>query len=143
MPDKAISQLTATTTLATTDIIPVVAGSTTSKITIENLFKNVPSLEVSGSVKLKNSASVSGSNISLTEFSSVLENLTGSVLNLTLPAGSNGLLKSLVVSSAVSNIVVSITNGVGVATLTFTSAGQAATLFYNDGWYVLSKNGAV
>lgn len=142
MPDKAISQLSATATLATTDVVPVVAGTTTSKITVDNFFKNAPSIEVSGPVKLKNAATTSSGNISLTEFATVLENVSGIASNLTLPIGTNGLLKSLVAGNINADIVVHITDGNGVADLTFTSFGQAAILYYQDGWYVLSKNGA-
>jgi molybdopterin-binding protein len=142
MPDKAISQLSATTTLATTDLIPVVAGTTTSKITADNFFKSAPTIEVTGLVKFKNAATVSSGNISLTEFCSVLENVTGIATNLTLPAGTNGLLKSLVSGNVNANVVVSVTGGVGVVNLTFTATGQAANLYYQNGWYVLSKNGA-
>lgn len=142
MPDKAISQLSATTTLATTDVIPVVAGTTTSKITVDNFFKNAPSIEVNGPVKFKNAATTSSGNISLTEFVTVLENASGLAINLTLPVGTNGQLKSLVAGNITADVVVSVTGGNGVASLTFTSLGQAVNLYYQNGWYVLSKNGA-
>lgn len=138
MADKKISELVSATVVNGVDFFAFVQGGTTLKMDFTTLFSKLPQTPI---VLQPHEAPVSGALSTATK-NSLVSSAAGTT-NYTLAAGTSGLKKTIVCSSmAGTNAVVTVTGGTGVASLTFTAAGQSADLeCINNTWYVLGSHG--
>lgn len=147
MADKKVSELTASTSVSITDVLPIVQGSVTKKITPVVLFGNIPTdIKYAGIlVETGTPDTVQTGAISLTTAITYLSNVTTGTTSTTLADGAQGQEKTLCMTVRTTNDVDVIpTNLVGVATkLTFAEVGQTAKLkFMNGSWHIMSVYGA-
>lgn len=140
MADKKISELTAATSVNTTDLMILVQGASTNKVDIDTFFAGVPRRVV---VSEASEAPASGA-LATNKLVSKVASATGTT-NYTLASGTHGMEKIIVCSSmAGTDAVVTVTGGVGVTTITFNGAGDSVHLRNIDAsWYVISSNSVV
>ncbi len=145
MADKKISELTAATSVSTTDVVPIVQGTTTKKITATVLFENIPSSIKYAGICAEVGApdTVQSGAISTVTAITYLSNITTSSMIVTLADGIQGQEKTLLMTvKTTDNIVLTCTHS-SFTNITFTGINQTAKLkFMNDKWNILSVYGA-
>lgn len=147
MADKKISELTAATSVSSTDVVPIVQGTVTKKITPTVLFGNIPGDVKYAGISIENGTpdTVQTGAASVTTAITYLSNITTGVTAVTLADGVQGQKKTFVMTVRDShNMELTPTNLMGPATkITFSEIGQTAVLkFMNNAWCVLSVYGA-
>ena len=147
MADNRVSQLNEATSAGTADVFLIVQGGASKRITKANIFKSLESLDVVGQVldkKTFESLSNSGA-ISTTLHTTFLSNNAAmSTLAMTLAAGVSGMTKVISCSANLGTITLTVTNGSGFSTITFSAAVSAVTLHYvNAHWVVIGSNNVV
>ena len=145
MADKKISELTAATSVSTTDVVPIVQGTTTKKITPVVLFENIPSSVKYAGVCVETGTPdvVSSGAISVTTAITYITNITTSVMTVTLADGVQGQEKTILMTIRdTHNMTLTCTNS-SFTNITFNGIGQTAKLkFMNSKWHILSVYGA-
>jgi hypothetical protein len=139
MADKKISQLATASTVNTGDVFPLVQAGSTLQCSIATLLANLPSLPT----VVQTPESPSSGALSLSIETSLVTSATG-VTNYTLAAGTNGQAKMIAAQTmgGSASVVVTITSGTNIATVTFNAAGQSASLKNIGGyWFVKSVGG--
>ena len=138
MADKKISELSSAVTVNTTDYFPIVQGGTTLKLDMAKFLANLPAQPivvqvqespVSGALSTSNRVSLVTSTIGQTAY--------------TLAAAAHGTKKLIAAQTmgAGATAVVTVTNGTGVVTLTFDTAGDSVQLESINGyWFVVGNN---
>lgn len=144
MADKKISELVAATTIAATDILPIVQTNSTKKVSISTLFNNIPTnIKYSGIKVETGTPDIPTTNIAIDTAISYLVNTTASAINLSLANGIQGQEKTLIATNITANVLVTPTNFANGTSIIFTNTGQTAKLlFVNSKWYILSIYGA-
>lgn len=146
MADQKISELTAATSIASTDIIHLVSGSANKKITAANLFSDVPTpisfsdkVSVTGSETLVAAGAVSvATNITL------LSNPSSDGV-LSIAAGVEGQIKIILMIANSGGHTLTL-DGATLAhdTVSFDALGDTATLIYtNNKWYMIGGSATV
>lgn len=147
MADKKISELTAATSVSTTDVVPIVQGTVTKKITPVVLFGNIPTdIKYAGIiVETGTPDTVQSGAVSVLTAITYLSNITTSDTTVTLADGIQGQEKTFVCTvRTTNNIVLTPTNLAGASTtITFSAVGQTCKLkFMNNEWCIMSVFGA-
>lgn len=141
MADLKISELNSATTIATSDYFVVVQGGVTKKTTAENLLLNFPVSPVCREIP----ETISSGVVSISKMVSVISSSSETNINFTLPAGTNGMNKEIVVSllQPLSTATISVVDGSGFVSVTFNEVGQTLSLKNISGkWYIMSIKGA-
>jgi len=142
MADKKISELQATTSVSTTDVLPIVQNLTTNKITVGTLFSHVPGdIKYSGVLaSLTTPETITSGAVSVLTPITFVSNETGIDITTTLANGScANFEKTIIASTLTTNKVLVTCTGAGFTTLSFNSIGASAKLiFTNNKWYILS-----
>lgn len=130
MADLRISQMPAAASLEAADILPVVQGGVNKFATLEVLEQ---SLSISNPTYELVTAPAA---LSPTGFS-VLQSGPSDVLNVLMPAGSPLGNKVIVADTALSQINVSVPDGMGFNQISMLLAGASAELvFINGRWFI-------
>jgi len=134
-----VSALTTATTLNGGDFLMLVQQGTSLKCDLNTLAQKLPSRVV---VLEASEAPATGALATNKLVSKIT--ITAVAAAYTLAAGTHGMEKQIVCSTAAGatpTAVVTVTSGVGVATLTFNALGDTALLKNVDGlWYVMATN---
>lgn len=140
MADKKLSQLTSATVLNAADYILLTQSGQSLKIDIQTFLKNLPTRPI-----LLEAAEGPASGALSTVLLTSKVTPAGAPTNYTLAAGTNGLEKVIVCETFTSGTaVVTVTDGKGFSTLTFSAVGDACSLRNVNGyWYVLGNNSVV
>lgn len=120
MADIKISQLPEVSSLSPSDVLPSVASSVTSKITVQNLASTIPqvSSSISASYAITASYALNGGGSSTPAFPYTgSARITGSlnVIGDSITTGSYKLTGSLIISDAVGSVLISTKNSNSVA----------------------------
>lgn len=137
--DKKISELNVAGTLATTDTMVLVQGSSTNRIDVDTFFGTVPRRIV---VKEVPEALTTSGAISTTK---LYTKLTANTTVYTLAAGTHGMEKIIVCNVlTASTAVITVTGGAGFTTVTMNAVGDAVKLVNIDSiWYIVGQNSVV
>ncbi len=146
MANKKITQLTDLgSSVATEDILHIIDNPSVSpinkKITVGNLFANVPGL-----LNLSQTPETITSSTAIDISKVVTLISTGSAaIALTLADGSNGQLKFLTMTvDGGGDAVITPTNLLGGSVLTFADVGDSVILlFTGSNWVIMSNNGVI
>jgi hypothetical protein len=146
MANKKITQLTDIgSSVATEDILHIIDNPSVSpinkKITVGNLFANVPGL-----LNLSQTPETITSSTAIDISKVVTLISTGSAaIALTLADGSNGQLKFLTMTvDGGGDAVITPTNLLGGSVLTFADVGDSVILlFTGSNWVIMSNNGVI
>jgi hypothetical protein len=146
MANKKITQLTDLgSSVATEDILHIIDNPSVSpinkKITVGNLFANVPGL-----LNLSQTPETITSSTAIDISKVVTLISTGSTgIALTLADGSNGQLKFLTMTvDGGGDAVITPTNLLGGSVLTFADVGDSVILlFTGSNWVIMSNNGVI
>lgn len=141
--DKKISELTPATSIAKTDLLVVVQGSTTNQSSVDTFFSSVPrQMTITEAVETPASGA-----LALNKQTSVV-NSAGGTINFTLAAATHGVEKEIVCSTMSGGspvCIVTVSSGAGFTTLTFTGAGAvgytAKLKYITNKWYVIGSRG--
>lgn len=150
MADAKVTELTAATSAAASDLLYIVDGTSSKKITISNLFKTVATpTAFTDVVAVQDSETVSGTyatSINTTTNVTYLEDWTQGG-NVTLLAGAqDGQIKMVVMTTNSNNVSIAITGTRHPQTVTFSNPGDAASFIYNSTtghWYFIGGSAAV
>ena len=145
MADAKLSELTAATSAAGTDVLYTVQGSDSKKTTVATLFADVAT-PVSFSDKISitdtNTQTAPGA-ISLTTNTTFLSNFDSSG-NCTLAAGAEGQLKIVIMTANTGAQTVTLQDSTIQNDISFDAAGETATLLYtNSKWYFIGGTATV
>ena len=151
MADKKITQLTDLgTTIDSADLFHVVddpAGTPINKkITAANVFNNIPSWL--GLKQASQTLTADGSTTLVANLTSAVTeiNCTSASSAVTLAAGSEGQIKTILNSSTSGSnpLIITPTNMKGGVTVTITQRGRSVTLLYKSSyWYIIGGYGFV
>lgn len=139
MADLKISQLTAATSVQSSDTFVIARSGANYKVPISVLFNTIPTYI--GNSQNVEQISSSGA-ISVT--SSITEFATTAAINCTLAAGISGQEKILLFrNKIVGDVLITVPNSLGFDTITLTNTGNCVVLKYiGSTWVILSNNGA-
>jgi hypothetical protein len=145
MANKKITQLTDIgTTVSTVDLLHIIddpSGSPINKkLSIGNLFKNIPGLlNLAQTPETITSSGVMGIDKVISLISSGASNITSTLAN-----GGTGQLKFIVMTvDAGGDVTITPTSFINGTSMVFDSVGDSVLLLYTaSGWAVVSNNGA-
>lgn len=138
MADTKVSELTSATSVGGSDVFYVVQSNTSKKVTAATLFANAGNTILKGTTTLNGVQILATPGIidttkHITQFSS--DAAGGSV---SLPAGSDGQLKVLVMTATAGGAYTVVGNVANSANIVFNAIGDTATLLYtNNKWFMI------
>lgn len=149
MADAKVSELTAATSAAASDLLYMVDSTTSKKITIENLFGAVATpVAFNDVVAVGDKETVSGTfatTIGVATNVTYMEDWTQSG-NITISAGTDGQIKIVVMTTNSAGVTLTMTGSRQANTVTFNSAGDSGTFIYNSTtakWYFIGGSATV
>lgn len=146
MADQKISELTAATSIASTDIIHLVSGGANKKITAANLFSDVPTpTSFSDKVSITGSETlVSGGAVSVATNITLLTN-PSAASTLTIGEGVDGQVKIILMTANSGGHTLTLDDAnLAHDTVSFSALGDTATLIYtNNKWYMIGGSATV
>lgn len=132
MADRKVSELVEATSAAIADVFLMVQGGVSKRIAKANLFKNT--IETLTTVTI----------VDPTIDTTVIDNTAGNTLSLTLAAGTEGMMKTIILKANTGIITLTASNSVGFASIGFVAAGDTVTLHYAGSvWSIVGKNGVI
>ena len=145
MADAKLSELTAVTTAAATDILYTVRGSDSKKTTVATLFADVAT-PVSFSDKIAitdtNTMTAVGEIITTTNITFISN--PDSAGNFTIGDGVDGQLKIVIMTNNSGGHVCTLQGSTLAQDITLDAAGKTATLLYtNSKWYFIGGTATV
>jgi hypothetical protein len=145
MADAKLSELTAVTAAAGTDVFYTVQGSDSKKMTVATLFANVATpVSFSDKISITDTNTQTGAGaISVETNITFLSNFdTGG--NCTLAAGVEGQLKLVIMIANTGSHTVTLQDSTIENDISFDAAGETATLLYtNSKWYFIGGTATV
>lgn len=146
MADQKLSELTAATSIASTDTTYLVSGGASKKITVANLFAAIPTpVSFSDKIAITDTDTMSSAGtVSLTTNITYLSN-PASNGTLTIGGGSDGQIKIIMMTSnSTSRTLILDDSDLAHDTVTFSNVGDTATLIYtNSKWYFIGGTATV
>ena len=139
MADSKVSELTSATSLGGADVFYVVQSNTSKKITAAKVFENAANVTLKGSINLDPSVQTLGA-AGVIDLSKPVTHLVASASNgtLTLPMGTPGQVKILVMIASSGGTYNVYGNVAASANISFNNNGDTATLlFTNNKWYMV------
>tara|TARA_B100000497_G_C7530579_1_gene321800 strand:- start:124 stop:564 length:441 start_codon:yes stop_codon:yes gene_type:complete len=145
MADAKLSELTAATAAAGTDVLYAVQGSDSKKMTVATLFADVDTPVSFGdkiSITDSNTQTAAGA-ISLATNITFLSNFDAAG-NCTLAAGVDGQIKIVIMSANTGSHTITLQDSTIQNDISFDAAGESATLLYtNSKWYFIGGSATV
>jgi hypothetical protein len=145
MADSKLSELTAATTAASTDVLYLVNGSNSKKITVANVFANVATPVSFGdkiSITDTNTMTAAGEIITTTNITYISNPDADG--NFTLGSGVDGQIKIVIMTSNTGSRTCTLQGSTLANDIAFTAAGHSATLLYtNSKWYLIGGTATV
>lgn len=146
MADAKLSELTAATSVAATDTLYVVQSGSSKKVTAANVFGSISTPTVfSDKVSIGDHETLTAPALLSNDYNvHVLADVTTSG-TCTLPAGVDGQLKTIIMSSNANNVTVLVDDSdLGHDVITFSSAGATAILMYAASkWWMIGGTATV
>lgn len=139
MADSKVSELTSATSLGVSDLFYVVQSNTSKKITAAKVFENAANVTLKGNINIDSSVQALGAAgvIDLTKPVTQLS-IGASDGTLTLPTGTAGQIKILVMVASSGGTYNVFGNVAASANISFNNNGDTATLlFTNNKWYMI------
>lgn len=139
MADSKVSELTSATSLGGADVFYVVQSDTSKKITAAKIFENAANVTLKGNINIDPSVQTLGA-AGVIDLTKPVTHLIASASNgtLTLPVGTPGQVKVLVMTSSAGGTYNVYGNMAASANVSFNNNGDTATLlFTNNKWYMI------
>ena len=145
MADAKLSELTAATSAAASDVLYVVSGSDSNKITIANLFADVATpVSFSDSIAITdtNTMTAAGEMITTTNITYIDNPIADG--NYTIGDGVDGQLKIVIMTSNSGNRTCTMQGSTLARDVAFDRQGETATFLYtNSKWYFIGGTATV
>lgn len=149
MADSKVTAMNPATSVTPTDVLYLVKPNTSPydhKVTVANLFGGIPvpvvledDLILGGTVQVLNSAGAISVSTLVTRINS-----PDGAGTLTIPDGTDGQIKVIVMVSNAASHALTISSNIGHSSIVFNSAGDTATLMFMSGsWYFLGGTATV
>ena len=145
MADAKLSELTAVTAAAGTDVLYTVQGSDSKKTTVATLFADVATpVSFSDTIAITDTnTQTAPGTIILTTNITYLSNFSASG-NCTLEAGVDGQIKIVIMTANTGGHTVTLQDSTIANDIYFDAAGETATLLYtNSKWYFIGGTATV
>lgn len=139
MADSKVSELTSATSLGGADVFYVVQSNTSKKITAAKVFENAANVTLKGNINIDPSVQTLGA-AGVIDLTKPITQLSVGASNgtLTLPTGTPGQVKILVMVASSGGTYNVYGNVAASANISFDQAGDTATLlFTNNKWYMV------
>lgn len=145
MADAKLSELTAATSAAASDVLYVVSGSDSNKISIANLFADVATpVSFSDSIAITDTNTMTAAGEIITTTNITYISNPDADGNYTLGAGVDGQLKIVIMISNTGSRTCTLQGSTLANDIAFTAAGHSATLLYtNSKWYFIGGTATV
>lgn len=138
MADTKVSELTAATSVGGGDILYLVQSNTSKRLPVSTLFANAANVTLKGNVNLSGTQSLGTPGI--VDLTKQISHLSSDAIGgqLTLPNGTDGQLKILVMTSTAGGTYTVRGNVANNANVVFSAVGNTATLLYtNSKWFMI------
>lgn len=139
MADSKVSELTSATSLGGADVFYVVQSNTSKKITAAKVFENAANVTLKGNINIDPSVQTLGA-AGVIDLTKPITQLSVGASNgtLTLPIGTPGQVKILVMVASSGGTYNVYGNVAASANISFDNNGDTATLlFTNSKWYMV------
>ena len=145
MADAKLSELTAASSAASSDVLYVVSGSNSNKITVANLFADVATpVSFSDSIAITDTNTMTAAGEIITTTNITYISNPDADGNYTLGAGVDGQLKIVIMISNTGSRTCTLQGSTLANDISFTAAGHSATLLYtNSKWYFIGGTATV
>jgi len=145
MADAKLSELTAATTAAASDVLYVVSGSNSNKITIANLFAEVATpVSFSDSIAITDTNTMTAAGEIITTTNITYISNPDADGNYTLGDGVDGQIKIVIMISNNNARTCTLQGSTMARDVAFDAAGETATLLYtNSKWYFIGGTATV
>jgi hypothetical protein len=145
MADAKLSELTAATAAAGTDVLYTVQGSDSKKTTVATLFADVATpVKFSDTIAITDSNTMNavGEIITTTNITFISNVDTGG--NFSIGNGVEGQLKIIIMTSNTGGHICTLQGSTMARDVVFDAAGETATLLYtNSKWYFIGGTATV
>lgn len=146
MADSKVSALDAATSIASADIMYLVQSSTDKKVSVANLFADIPvAVKASGKFSYGGTAQTltSAGAVSITTTVTKITNPDGAG-TLTIVDGTDGQIKVIIMTANSGSHAMTISSNIGHSSIVFNAAGKTATLMFNGTvWYFIGGTATV
>lgn len=145
MADAKLSELTAVTTAAATDILYTVRGSDSKKTTVATLFADVATpVSFSDSIAITDTNTMTSTGAIILTSNITFINNPDAGGNCTLAAGVDGQLKIIIMTGNTGGHTVTLQDSTIANDISFDAAGETATMLYtNSKWYFIGGTATV
>ena len=138
MADTKISDLPSATSIGGSDVLYLVQGNTSKKVTVGTLFGNAANTVLKGTVNLNGVQSLTTPGI--IDLSKQITHLSSDASGgqITLPNGTDNQIKILVMTSTAGGTYTVVGNVANSSNIVFKNTGNTATLLYtNSKWFMV------
>jgi hypothetical protein len=145
MADAKLSELTAASSAASSDVLYVVSGSNSNKITVANLFADVATpVSFSDSIAITDTNTMTAAGEIITTTNITYISNPDADGNYTVGAGVDGQLKIVIMTNNTGSRTCTLQGSTLANDIAFTAAGHSATLLYtNSKWYFIGGTATV
>jgi len=147
MADSKVSELTAATNAAATDQVYLVQSGASKSLTAAALFGNIGTSAVfNDKVSIGNHDTITAAGAINVATNVTWINDVSAAGTCTLAAGTDGQIKIIIMSSNSGGHTVTLANANIANSISFSTAGQTATLLYDTGlakWYFIGGTATV
>jgi len=145
MADAKLSELTAATAAAGTDILYTVQGSNSKKTTVATLFSDVATpVKFSDTIAITDTNTMTAVGEIITTTNITLINNIDVGGNFTIGNGTEGQLKIIIMTSNTGGHICTLQGSTMARDVVFDAAGETATLLYtNSKWYFIGGTATV
>lgn len=145
MADTKVSELGTATSVAASDYLYLVQSQVSKKVTVETLFEDVSTpVKFTDTIAIGDNDTISSAvSIPLTSNITFITNPTASGA-MSIGSGQEGQVKIIIMTANVSATTMVLSDSQLDVDITFTSAGDTATLlFHNTKWYMIGGTASV
>lgn len=138
MADTKVSELTVATSLGGSDVLYLVQSNTSKKITAATLFGNASNVTLKGTVNMNGVQALSTPGI--IDLSKQITHLAADASGglITLPNGTDGLIKLLVMTATSGGTYTVTGNVANNSNVIFNTVGDTASMLYtNNKWFLV------
>jgi hypothetical protein len=145
MADAKLSELTAATSAAATDVLYSVQGSNSKKMSVATLFADVATpVSFSDKIAITDTNTMTAVGEIITTTNITLINNVDVGGNFTIVNGTEGQLKIIIMTSNTGGHTCTLQDSTLAQDITFDAAGKTATLLYtNSKWYFIGGTATV
>lgn len=148
MADAKVSELTAASSAAASDLLYIIDSTTSKKITIEDLFGGVSTpiaFEDVIAVQDSEDQTVNIATINSTTNVTYIDDWA-STSNVQIQAGVDGQIKIIIVKSNTAGVTINVTGSRHIGTTALSAVGHSATFIYNSTaakWYFIGGSAVI